>query len=262
MNHLPLQQMLPFSFKEDIYITPSLAYRQTETEIIYYNYVMPVYRHNIDDKVSFYEIIAQFCLNGATMQCEIVRAFNVSPKTVSLAVKKLKDKKNRVNSKKLDRKVIKKNPVMTDEITKEAQQMLDNGIEIKEIAIKLNISINLINKSISKGVLYRAQKMENSTENRTKSQRVSRDISAPMGVAATNISARMQASIGELYFVKPEFECVYDIPNGGVLLALPALLSNGLLKFDEYFSLPKGYYSLTTFFLFISLGVTRLPLIN
>jgi hypothetical protein len=62
----------------------------------------------------------------------------------------------------------------------------------------------------------------------------------------------MQASIGGLYFVKPEFECVYDIPNGGVLLALPALINNGLLKFDEYFSLPKGYYSLTTFFLFIS----------
>ena len=53
-----------------------------------------------------------------------------------------------------------------------------------------------------------------------------------MGVGATNTLARVAASVGELECVAPDFEAALDVPNGGVLFALPALLISGLLKFS------------------------------
>jgi prepilin-type processing-associated H-X9-DG protein len=82
-----------------------------------------------------------------------------------------------------------------------------------------------------------------------------------MGVGACNVLARMAASVGELTAVKPVFQAVLDVPNGGVLLALPALLAVGLLhQAHKYFQLPKGYYGLESLFLMLAfLGLARLP---
>jgi len=66
-----------------------------------------------------------------------------------------------------------------------------------------------------------------------------------MGMGATNTLERVAASLGLLEGITPAFQTALDIPRGGVLFALPALLASGLLKFSEtYFSLPRGYYRL------------------
>ena len=75
-----------------------------------------------------------------------------------------------------------------------------------------------------------------------------------MGMGATNIEARVAASVGALEGpVEPVFEPALDVPNGGVLLALPALLAVGLLKTTgRFFKLPKGYYGLESLFLLLA----------
>ena len=82
-----------------------------------------------------------------------------------------------------------------------------------------------------------------------------------MGVGTCNVLARMAASVGELTAVEPVFQAVLDVPNGGVLLALPALLAVGLLhQAHKYFQLPKGYYGLESLFLMLAfLALARLP---
>jgi hypothetical protein len=66
-----------------------------------------------------------------------------------------------------------------------------------------------------------------------------------MGMGADNVLDRMEASMGDLTAVEPVFQSVSDVPNGGVLFALPALLAVGLLhQAHKYFQLPKGYYGL------------------
>ena len=82
-----------------------------------------------------------------------------------------------------------------------------------------------------------------------------------MGVGASNVLDRMAASVGDLTAVEPVFQPVCDVPNGGVLLALPALLAIALLhQAQKYFQLPKGYYGLESLFLMVAfLALARLP---
>lgn len=64
---------------------------------------------------------------------------------------------------------------------------------------------------------------------------------------------RMAASVGELNTVLPNFQCVQDVPCAGVLVALPALLSIGLLEHNKaFFQRPKGYYGLDSIFLLLA----------
>jgi len=74
-----------------------------------------------------------------------------------------------------------------------------------------------------------------------------------MGMACTREMDRVCAAMGELAEAPSEFEAVWDVPNGGVVWALPALLANGLLHHTkDLFSLPKGYYSLIHVFLLLA----------
>ena len=65
-----------------------------------------------------------------------------------------------------------------------------------------------------------------------------------MGRGATNVVARVSASLGALTAVAPQFQPALDIPYGGVLCALPALLAVGLLDGhkEALNALPEGYY--------------------
>ena len=60
--------------------------------------------------------------------------------------------------------------------------------------------------------------------------------------------------MGTINGVAVEFELVQDVPDAGVLFALPALLENGLLAHSrEIFSMPEGYYPLESIFLLFAL---------
>jgi len=64
---------------------------------------------------------------------------------------------------------------------------------------------------------------------------------------------RIQASIGNLTQATTVFQRARDIANGGVLLALPALLANGLLTHSKKrFFLPKGFYGIQHLFITLS----------
>jgi len=74
-----------------------------------------------------------------------------------------------------------------------------------------------------------------------------------MGLATTRLDERLLASLGQLEAAPIRFEAVTDVPNGGVLCALPALLAFGLLEHTpKKFSLPAGFYPLPAIFLLIA----------
>lgn len=75
-----------------------------------------------------------------------------------------------------------------------------------------------------------------------------------MGYGATRSLERVAAAMGLLEAAPIEFETGQDIPQGGVLLAVPALLSVGLLRHSEkFYQLPKGFYGASSVFLLLAL---------
>jgi hypothetical protein len=74
-----------------------------------------------------------------------------------------------------------------------------------------------------------------------------------LGRGATATLERLAASLGQLNEATPRFEPALDLPKGGVLLALPALLVSRLLSHaSQYFRLPAGFYGLKTIFLLLA----------
>ncbi|WP_204799569.1 putative transposase, partial [Nitrosomonas nitrosa] len=72
-------------------------------------------------------------------------------------------------------------------------------------------------------------------------------------MATHNIIGRLAASVGALGAVAPQFEAVLDVPHGGVLCALPALLAVGLLDgITDYFPLQSGYYGTDSLLLLLA----------
>ncbi len=64
---------------------------------------------------------------------------------------------------------------------------------------------------------------------------------------------RLACSLGRMEAVEPSFVRSMDIPNAGVLMAIPGLLANGLIRHtDKNFQLPRGYYGLYSIFLFVA----------
>jgi hypothetical protein len=84
----------------------------------------------------------------------------------------------------------------------------------------------------------------------TLSERSWGDSQAPMGYATTRTVEPMLAACGLLTSARLEFIPADDVPPGGVLGALPALLTEGLLWHTRrLYHLPAGHYPLESIFL-------------
>ncbi len=95
----------------------------------------------------------------------------------------------------------------------------------------------------------------------TLSARSVADSQAPLGYGTTRYLERMLASCGLLLSAELQFDCADDVPQAGVLCALPALLTEGLLRHTRrLYALPAGYYPLESIFLYLALlALVRCP---
>ncbi|MBW2015198.1 MAG: hypothetical protein JRI69_15750 [Deltaproteobacteria bacterium] len=238
------------------HINNLIGFEKREGRVYYFHGILPVFFHEEDDIESFRFITSQLVVSGNVKQIEISRAFGISYINVKRNVKILRNQGAKGFFKKRKGRSA---HVLTSDKIKKAQRFLDKGCNASEIGHKIKVKASTIRKAIQKGRLCRKgieEKDEKEPEAlvaKTKSDRAIVDSEANMGIACTRENERIFAALGKLTEAIPEFEPNIDVKSAGVLLALPALLMNGLLEHsDEIFSLPKGYYGMQSIFIILA----------
>jgi len=153
------QMQLPF-FPDGVeHITAELAVEKRDGWVTYFNGHMPVFVHAEGDIATFRMITAQFCVNGNAKQAEISRAFGVTPISVKRAVKLYRKKGVAGFFEAPNRR----GPaVLTEAVLKQAQGLLDEGLETSEVAEELAVKRDTLAKAIRAGRLHKPTKKKTS----------------------------------------------------------------------------------------------------
>ena len=153
------QMHLPF-FPDGVeHITSELAVEKKDGQVTYFNGHMPVFIHAEEDVATFRMITAQFCINGNAKQSEISRAFGVTPISVKRAVKLYREKGVAGFYEAPNRR----GPaVLTEAVLKQAQGLLDEGLETSEVAEELAVKRDTLAKAIRAGRLHKPAKKKTS----------------------------------------------------------------------------------------------------
>jgi len=234
-------------------ITSEIAFQCKDGIVTYFYGHLPVFQHGKEELKCFRFFTSQLVINGSVRQADIVRAFGIPRVSVKRYVKLMRQQgakgffvlpRHRSAS------------VLKGEVGSRAQALLDAGKSVPEVGRELDVLPNTLHKAIRCGRLHKAKSEPTVAEVAvsTKSHRSESDSAAEMGYATTRPLERVAAAVGALEAAPIQFEPAVDIPNGGVLLALPALLANGLLHHTrDLYGLPKGYYGIESIFVLLAL---------
>jgi len=146
------QLQLPFFPASVTEITPSLAFEKRDGRVTYFNGLMPVFCHDEKDLKTFRMITCQFCVNGNCTQSQIVKAFGVPLSTV----KRLYQQKGVEGF--YAPRMYRGAAVLTEDILKQAQELLDEDQTVRQIAERLGIKRNTLQKAVNAGRLHQRGK--------------------------------------------------------------------------------------------------------
>ncbi len=131
---------------------------------------------------------------------------------------------------------------------KQAQALLNEGASNRAVARALGLSEGAIRRALGKGQLRRPEPRSTAAPKEVSGpgERNERDRTSEGGVAVKRHEERMLARTGALPEAAPLFEAAGSVAKAGVLVALPALVAQGLYEVGQqvYGGLKNGYYGL------------------
>src|SRR3989339_1693661 len=239
------QLMLPLISPGASRISDLISVYRDDKRWTYYFGLHPIYVHEGTDVRMFRAVTAMMIASGTCRHVDIIKAFGVSKSSVNRALKKLREGGFEAFFE--ERSGGRKGSVLTPQVLEKAQALLDKGVSRQDTSEELEIMPDTLRKAISDGRLHVYQNAVIRQEGTVKSERSAQAASAAEGMwtACTRVMERVFASFGKMKGADVCFEACLDVPNGGVLCALPALLTNGLLEgSEELLGKLKGYYTL------------------
>jgi transposase len=144
------------------HITSELAFEKKDGCITYFNGHMPVFTHAENDIATFRMITSQFCASGYSKQSDIIRAFGVTPISVKRSVKRYREKGTKGF---YAARVTRGAAVLVDSVVAQIEGLLAGGASAAEVAEKLGLKLNTLQKAIRAGRL-RTPAKKNSTPQR------------------------------------------------------------------------------------------------
>ncbi len=248
------QLLLPLISEDIVQINSQLIVFKDNNRWAYFLGQYKIYDHAPSDERMFKLITSQLIESKICRQIEIIKTFGIPKSTVIRDLNKLRKGGSEAFFK--ARRGRKGGTILKQDVLEKAQKFLDERIGRRAITEKLGIKYDTLRKAINDGRLQENNKDQSATNKstRTKTDAIAAD---GMGTACTRVDERTFAAFGVSNGATVNFEPCLDVPMGGVLCALPALLSNGLLNgVGQFLGDLKGYY--TKFQVLLLLGFMAL----
>lgn len=245
---MAIQSRLPLHPAEAIEINGTVSFVDDGKTVAYFAAGIPLFTHAREDVVGRRVAVAQIIELNLATPTELSVGLRVGRTTVyrqqqrfrSQGVEGLADEKHGP-----------KGPhKLTEELISRAQGLLDEGKSNRAVAEEVGVSEGTIRHAVRRGWLRVARvasaQLKATAEASQPQQRTAEDAAAPLGVGTTRVMERVLAATGKLQQAEPWFEDSRSVSNAGALIALPALLSLGLLEVGEkvYGELRNGFYGL------------------
>jgi len=192
-------------------------------------------------------ITSQLVVSGSCRQVDIIKTFGVSKSSVIRSINRLQEEGAEAIFR--PRKRRRGGTKLTPEVVKLAQLLLDQGRSRTETAQEVGVKRDTLRKAIGDGRLHEPSSpppvSQENASNKSERDRVDGEVAGILGTGCTRIVERVCAAFGLIDGVNAHFEPCLDVPKGGVLCSLPALLANGLLEGSEaMLGKVKGYYTM------------------
>ncbi len=150
------QMLLPIFPTDMTFINELVGFQKNNSKVYYFHGQLPVYSHDEDDINSFRFITSQLVVSGNVKQIEISKAFGVPYVSVKRNVKRLREQGAEAFFQKHKGGVP---HVLTPEVLKKVQRLLDKGKSPSEVAERLDLKANTIRKAIQKGRLHKKKQL-------------------------------------------------------------------------------------------------------
>jgi len=142
------QLQLPIFPDGVTHITNQLAFMKKDGQVTYFNGHMPVFSHAENDIATFRMITGQFCASGHVKQSDIIRTFGVTSISVKRSVKTYREKGAKGF---YAPRVTRGAAVLVDAVVREIEGLLAGGASPAEVAHRLGLKLNTIQKAIREG---------------------------------------------------------------------------------------------------------------
>ncbi|MFQ5745126.1 MAG: putative transposase [Acidobacteriota bacterium] len=232
-------------------ISPDLAVLLDETRLVVFNGSGQIYTCSRDDREGMRLAAAMFSDLQLAKPTALARALKMNPVTVFRSRRLFRaGGVAGVRSKKRGPKGPSK---LTDKVRARAQRQLDQGWSIRRTADEVGVVEGTLRYALKRGQLRRPTQVRPSPVSSPgvealsrPAERAEQDHSSGRGVAVKRVEERGLARLGQLEQATPSFERAEAMPGAGVLLALPALLNEGLIEVGKrvYGKLNNGFFGL------------------
>jgi transposase len=138
-----------------VHLSADLAVAKRDGQVTYFNGSMPVFTHDENDVRTFQMITSQFCVNGIVKLADVARVFGVTSISVKRSVKRYREQGPRGF---YAAKGTRGPGVLTPEVVSSAQDLLDEGKSVPQVAELLGLKADTVRKAVRDNRLHQLKK--------------------------------------------------------------------------------------------------------